>query len=193
MKNASILNENYMTYNHTVDNTLNEMNKELRVKFDDIEEAISVLFEAEDLSTEAPEYFTFKHTQCIKELLKEDYESGLRAVISNNKDKMSYGLAKAVKCAGLNQVLFENAETKLQSLNEVFGENSVLNESCDAVTADGSDVRKAVKKMIPLYENAMSKIDYILKTISNTPEDKSTLVENLEILATVKTFIDEMK
>ena len=32
-----------------------------------------------------------------------------------------------------------------------------------------------------------------MKTISNTKEDKETLIEGLETLATIKMFIDEIK
>ena len=109
MKNASILNENYVKYNETVTKSLQKINKQLAFTFSDIEESVNNLFEAEDLSTESAEYFTFKNEPFIKAILKEDYESELTTIISSNRNNKEYPLDKVVKCAGLNQVLFENS------------------------------------------------------------------------------------
>lgn len=193
MKNASILNENYVKYNDTMRDSLQFINKQLAFTFSDIEESVNCLFEAEDLSTESAEYFTFKNDPLIKDILKEDYESELTAIISSNKNNKNYALDKAVKCAGLSQVLFEDSTTKLDAINNIFGENSVLNEGCDTVCASAAEVRSAVKKLFPLYEESKNKVNYIMKTISNTKEDKETLIEGLETLATIKMFIDEIK
>ena len=50
MKNASILNENYVKYNDTMRDSLQFINKQLAFTFSDIEESVNCLFEAEDLS-----------------------------------------------------------------------------------------------------------------------------------------------
>ena len=193
MKNASILNENYVKYNETVTNSLQKINKQLAFTFSDIEESVNNLFEAEDLSTESAEYFIFKNEPFIKGILKEDYESGLTSIISSNRNNKDYPLDKVVKCAGLNQVLFEKSMTKLEAINDIFGEKSVLNEECNTVCSSAKDLRRSVKKLIPLYEEAKNKVTYIMKTISNTKEDKETLIEGLETLATIKMFIEELK
>lgn len=193
MKNASILNENYVKYNETVTKSLQKINKQLAFTFSDIEESVNNLFEAEDLSTESAEYFTFKNEPFIKAILKEDYESELTTIISSNRNNKEYPLDKVVKCAGLNQVLFENSMTKLEAINDIFGEKSVLNEECNTVCSSAEDLRRSVKKLIPLYEEAKNKVTYIMKTISNTKEDKETLIEGLETLAAIKMFIEELK
>ena len=193
MKNASILNENYVKYNETMRDSLQAINNQLAFTFSAIEKAVDNLFEEEDLSTESAEYFTFKNDPLIKDILKEDYESELTAIIGSNRTNRNYPLEKAVKCAGLNQVLFEDSVTKLGAINNIFGEDSVLNEECDTVCSSAEDFRRSVRKLFPLYEESKNKVAYIMKTISNTKEDKETLIEGLETLATIKMFIEEIK
>lgn len=197
MKSISVLSENYIRSNDIIENASEEITKLLENGKTVLNKLLDKLFINENVSNESPEYFEFRQTPLIKELLREDFNGELSAIIFESRCENNVDLGKAVKCAHCVDEIERPTEinrTECDKMNQLFGFDSQLDDKGLILvqkTVDIPEFHKSLGKLNNVQEEAKKDINEAMKNIGKF--DRDILCENFTKLLYVKAFIDSYR